>query len=248
MGVKLRRIRWRRCHRVIPSRFPPINLFERIADASDLDAIIELESRTNDRLRDASGEIALVPRDERVVGPGSGYVMAAFTHPSPSGGRFNAPHVGAWYAARRLSTALAETRHHREGFMRATKQGPMSLDMRVLESDVDARLYDIRGLQQQLPDVYAPDDYTASQALAASVRTAGGDGMAYDSVRECGGQCVAVFRPSRVRGCRSTAHVTYVWDGERVSDIYEKRALAELPAQPPSPVLPAEATPDFTDG
>jgi RES domain-containing protein len=243
VAIERRRIRWRPCYRAIPSRFPPVNLFERITDPADLEAVIELESLTNDRLRDAAGEIALVPPAERVVGPGSGYVMAAFTHPSPSGGRFNEANVGAWYAGRRLATAIAETKHHREGFMRATSQPPMELDMRILEAELDARLHDIRGQQQQLAAVYDPDDYTASQALAASLRAQGSDGIVYDSVRDPGGQCVAVFRPKRVRRCRSASHVTFVWDGERVSEIYEKRALPEYP--PPSPRQ--EATADFTD-
>jgi hypothetical protein len=235
LEIERRRIRWRPCYRIIPSRFPPVNLFERVTDAADLDAVIELESLTNDRLRDAVGDIALVPAGERVAGPGSGYVMAAFTHPSPSGGRFTAAHVGGWYAARRLTTAIAETRHHREAFLRATRQGPIELDMRVLEADLDARLHDIRGRRQHMAAVYDPDDYAASQALATSLRGKGSDGIAYDSVRDAGGQCVVLFRPNRIGSCRSASHLAYVWNGDRVSDVYEKRALPEYPTPAPAP-------------
>lgn len=218
-----RRIRWRKCYRIIPSRFPPIDLFERVASAEDLAAVHELESLTNDRLRDQVGEIQLVPPAERVAGPGAGYVMAAFTHPSPVGARFNDGQLGAYYAARELDTAIAETTYHRANFMRATKQPQMELDMRVLEAELDARLHDLRGLRGTLTDIYDPDDYSASQRLAAKLRDEGSDGIAYDSVRLDGGQCVAIFRPRRVRSCRASLHLTYVWDGTRIARVYEKR-------------------------
>lgn len=218
-----RRIRWKTCYRIIPSRFPPIDLFERVADPADIDAIIELESRTNDRLRDEAGEIALVPPAERVTGPGAGYVMAAFTHLHPSGGRFSDARHGAYYAARELETAVAETTFHRERFMGATAQPPMHLDMRVLEAELDARLHDVRGQRAERPSLYDPEDRTAAQAFARELRDAGSDGVAYDSVRRAGGQCVAAFRPRCVKRCRGTRHLTYVWDGHRIAEVYEKR-------------------------
>jgi hypothetical protein len=218
-----RRIRWRTCYRIIPSRFPPIDLFERVASAEDLAAVHELESLTNDRLRDQVGEIQLVAPADRVAGPGAGYVMAAFTHPAPAGGRFSDGRLGAYYAARLLDTAIAETTYHRTRFMRSTREPPMELDMRVLEAELDARLHDLRGLRETLTAIYAPDDYSASQRLAARLRTQGSDGIAYDSVRHEGGQCVAIFRPRRIRSCRASLHLTYVWDGTGMAQVYEKR-------------------------
>jgi hypothetical protein len=222
-----RRIRWRTCYRIIPSRFPPIDLFERVASAEDLAAVHELESLTNDRLRDQLGQIHMVPAAERVAGPGAGYVMAAFTHPAPAGARFNDGRLGAYYAARALETAIAESSYHRAKFMLATRERPMELDMRVLEAELDARLHDLRGRRDTLPDVHDPDDYGASQGLAARLRGEGSDGIAYDSVRHDGGQCVAIFRPRRIRSCRASLHLTYVWDGTRIAQVYEKR---EYPA------------------
>ena len=221
--VPRRRIRWQPCYRIIPSRFPPINLFERVAAPEDLDAVFELESLTNDRLRDEVGEIRLVPPAERVTGPGAGYIMAAFTHPHPAGARFSEGRQGAYYAARELPTAIAETAYHRRLFMLATSQPPMQLDMRVLEAALDGRLHDLRGVQQVRPDVYDPDDYAAGQRFARELRAAGSDGVVYHSVRRAGGQCAAVFRPRRLRDCRATRHLTYVWNGESIDVVYEKR-------------------------
>lgn len=223
-----RRIRWRTCYRIIPSRFPPIHLFARVAPADDWHALQALEALTNDRLRDESGAVTIVPPDERALGPGSAYLMAPFTHLSPTGARFSDARSGAYYAARTLATSVAETRFHRERFMRATSEPPMHLDMLVLEAGVDARMHDIRGRRVALHDVYDAANYGAGQRLARRLRESGSEGIAYDSVRHDGGECIAVFRPRRLHDCKATMQLAYVWDGDAISTVYEKREFGEL--------------------
>ncbi|HEX6938114.1 MAG TPA: RES family NAD+ phosphorylase [Longimicrobiales bacterium] len=221
--IPLREVVWRPCYRVIPSRYPPIDLFERVAPPEDWDALIELESQTNTRLRDEIGEIRLVPPEDRVVGPGAGYIMAAFTHVAPEGGRFHDGSYGAYYTARDRDTAIAESMWRRALFLARTSEPPMHLDMRLLEADLAGELHDLRGMAATLPEVYDPDDYRASQALARDLRRQGSPGIAYDSVRAPGGECAAVFRPRLLSRCRETRHLTYVWDGRRIAHVYEKR-------------------------
>jgi len=122
MGVTIdvARIRWRPSWRIVPSRFPPIQLFERVADPADLEAIAVIESLTNPRLREEIGELGLVPSGDRVSGPGSSVIMAAFTHLNPAGSRFTDGSFGVFYAAADMETAIAETKYHRERFLRAT--------------------------------------------------------------------------------------------------------------------------------
>ena len=90
--VPLVPLRWAPTYRLVPSRFPPIDLFERVAAPEDLEVVFAVESLTNPRLRQEAGEIALVPRDERVSGPGTSPIMAAFTHLNPYVSRFSAGH------------------------------------------------------------------------------------------------------------------------------------------------------------
>jgi hypothetical protein len=224
--IPVRRVHWRNAVRIIPSVFPPVNLFERVANPEDLDAVQAIESAYNPRLRDAVGDLSLVPRDERVVGPGAGYIMAAFTHVSPEGSRFSNGTYGVFYAAYRESTAIAETRFHRERFMRATKEARCELDMRVLGVTVRASLHDLRGMREILPDVYRPDDYTASQLLGGALRAGGSSGVVYDSVRQDGGKCIGAFRPRLLSHCRDWKHLRYVWDGARITDVFEVKRLA----------------------
>jgi hypothetical protein len=218
-------VRWQPCFRVISSRFPPIHLFERVAGAEDWEALYWLESLTNPRLRDDVGEIELVPREDRIFGPGASVIMAPFTHLNPEGSRFADDTFGAFYAAASLDTSIAETRYHREIFLRATRQRPLELDMRTYLCDVAASFHDIRGRRDRMPDIYDPDSYVASQKLARSLKLAGSNGVVFDSVRHTGGQCLAVYRPRLVQNCRQGTHLRYVWDGERISQVYALRVI-----------------------
>jgi hypothetical protein len=198
-----------------------------VTEPDDLEAIIDLESLTNPRLRDEVGDIRLVPAEDRVSGPGAGIIMAAFTHLNPQGSRFTEGGYGVFYAANDLDTAIAETTYHRERFMRATAQGRMDLDMRVHLVDLDGDLNDLRGLQAAYPLVYHNDNYAAGQHLARTLRNEGSNGLAYDSVRRTGGECVAVFRPRILANARQERSLCYVWDGSRIASVYEKRELGE---------------------
>lgn len=227
MGVKtpLHSVRWTPCWRIIPSRFPPIQLFERVTDPADLEAVLAVESLTNDRLRDEVGNLQLVPSAERISGPGSSHIMAAFTHVNPEGSRFSDGQYGVYYAANTLDTAISETIHHREQFLRATSQQPQELDMRVLVADLESTLHDIRGMQHELPDVYHQHEYAHAQVLGRSLRDEGSWGIIYDSVRHAGGECVGIFRPRALSQCRQERHLCYVWDGARISRWYRKSSL-----------------------
>jgi hypothetical protein len=218
-------VRWQPCFRVIPSRYPTIHLFERLADPADWDALYWIESLTNPRLRDEVGDIELVPREERAFGPGGSVIMAPFTHLDPAGSRFADGTFGAFYTAAHLATSIAETCHHREVFLRATREGPLELDMRSYLADVTARFHDIRGQRTQLPDIYDPDSYSSSQVLGRKLKRGGSNGIVYDSVRHPGGQCLAIYRPRLIQSLRQGVHLRYVWDGSRISRVYELRQV-----------------------
>jgi len=217
-------VRWQPCFRVIPSRYPTIHLFERIADPADWDALYWIESLTNPRLRDEVGDIELVPREERAFGPGGSVIMAPFTHLDPAGSRFADGTFGAFYAAEQLATSIAETSYHREVFLRATREGPLELDMRSYLADVAARFHDIRGKRTQMADIYDPDSYISSQVLGRKLKLSGSNGVVYDSVRHPG-QCLAIYRPRLIQNLRQGVHLRYVWDGSKISRIYELRQV-----------------------
>ncbi len=216
-------LKWRPSYRIIPSRYPPINLFERVADPADLEAVIWVESLTNDRLRDEIGELQLVAKEDRVTGPGTTPIMAAFTHRNPLGSRFSDGSYGVYYASKSQETAVYETIHHYQKFLGYSHEKPMELQMRVYLADLDAHLHDIRGMQQSHPQWYGKDDYGEAQRLGQQLRDDNAWGLVYDSVRHPGGECVAVFRPPVLAPCRQGAHLAYLWNGERITNVIERR-------------------------
>jgi RES domain len=224
--VARRPVRMAPCTRIVPSRLPTIHLFEQIADPADWEALYALESLTNPRIRDEIGQISLVPRADRVTGPNATVVMAPFTHVSPPGSRFADGTFGAYYAAESQATAIAETRYHRERFMRATREAPTELEMRCYLADVDCELHDIRGLRNERPELYDAESYAASQKFGRKLRTGGSNGIAFESVRRPEGACVAVFRPRLVQNVRQGMHLRYVWDGTQIVEVYELRVVA----------------------
>ncbi|MGI8706205.1 MAG: RES family NAD+ phosphorylase [Sphingomicrobium sp.] len=214
---------WCPCFRIIPSRFPPIGLFDAVADPGDLEAVFQIEAMTNDRLRDEAGDLALVAPDDRISGPGTTPIMAAFTHLNPEGDRFTDGSYGVFYASLTIETAIAETRHHRVRFLQATDEPAQELDMRVYSVDLNAELHDIRGMRESHPAFYHPTSYAVSQELAGRLRDEGSDGIVYQSVRDEGGECAGVFRPRLLTNCRQERHLCYVWDGTAIGTLYEKK-------------------------
>jgi hypothetical protein len=194
-----------------------------VTEPDDLEAIFALESLTNPRLRDEVGDLRLIAPEDRVSGPGASIIMAAFTHLNPEGSRFTDGAHGIFHAANDLDTAIAETKHDRERFMRATAQERMILDMRVYLVDLDGDLHDLRGRTAEYPLVYHNDNYAAGQHLGRMLRKAGSSGLAYDSVRHAGGECVAIFRPRLLSNARQERHLCYVWDGAKIASVHEKR-------------------------
>ena len=224
-SITARAVKFATCHRIVASRLPTIHLFERVAKPEDWDALYELESRTNPRLRNEVGDLSLVPVADRVAGPNASVVMAPFTHLAPQGTRFTDGRFGAYYAAESIDTAIAETRFHRENFLRATSQPPIELEMRCYLADVACELHDLRGRKAALPAIYDPASYADSQRLGRALREAGSNGIAFDSVRRDGGECVAVFRPRLVQNVRQGVHLRYAWDGHCIKDVYEIRVM-----------------------
>lgn len=222
--IPLSEVRWQPCFRIISTRFPTVSVFEEVADPADLEAVFAIESLTNERLRDEAGEIRRVAPEDRVTGPGSTFIMAAFTHVSPVGGRFTDETFGAYYAGRERETAIAESVHHRESFLRSMVSPPTELEMRVLRATLAAELHDVRGKESHA-ELYHEEDWEAPRALGKRLREEGSWGILYESVRREGGECAAVYRPSALSSCRPAEHLGYVWDGERISLIYEKRVV-----------------------
>lgn len=194
-----------RTYRLVPSCYPPIAAFEDVSSADELEAVMELEGWTNDRL--VAERLARLPRDQWAFArPNASIVMAAFLHAPETGTRFAGGQLGAWYAGTKVRTAIAEVAHHlrREAAFRRRRE--MRLQYRTYIARLAGSYVDVRGLFAQRPELYRPADYAASQAFGEGVRATGGAGIVYDSVRLRGGTNVVAYLPGNIRGVVQEAH------------------------------------------
>jgi hypothetical protein len=195
----------RPAHRLIPSQFPPIGLFDTVATAADLSVVMELVGWTNDRL--VAERIDRLPQNEWVYGaPNSSIVMAAFLHVARGGMRFNGPELGAWYAADDIRTAAAEVGHHLRREAAARNAATMSRTYRAYTATLLGDYLDITGQQPARRDVYASERYDASQRLGEDIRASGGAGLLYDSLRRRTGINVVAHRPRNIVDIVQTDH------------------------------------------
>lgn len=223
MEPRVTRLRWRKTHRIISTRHPPIDLFEDIADPAKWGAIASGETKSNARVATSIGRLELVPLNRRVGGAGASYVMAPFVHISPRfQGRFHDGAFGTYYAANSFKTAVAETTYHRARVYSDTNERPgWFSQFRELVGSIDTRVHDIRD-DEEFIDCLAPDSYVASQALARSLRAEGSNGIAYPSVRDPDGQCIAAFWPDVVSVPKQGRALAYHYDGECIDLIRDE--------------------------
>src|SRR5579872_506897 len=155
-------------HRLIPSRFPPVSLFDWAETPEELAQIAALEGLTNDRLLHEYGSLSLVKKEDWVSGEGSTPLMAAFTHPGPS--RFSDGGYGIYYAGLNLETAISETRYHREHFLRASSEAPCCIQMREYIARVEQALVNICDLEYG--HLLNPDmaEYPIAQSFGRSLK------------------------------------------------------------------------------
>jgi hypothetical protein len=214
--------------RLIPSRFPPIGLFDTVATAADLAAAMELAGWTNDRL--VAERVARLPREDWVHGrPNASIVMAAFLHVPPGGNRFNGPDLGAWYAAAAFPTAAVEVAHHLRREAVATSVPIMRRQFRCYQARLDGTFLDIRGERGSRPDAYDPVSYAASQVFGETARASGHAGIVWDSLRHAGGVCAVSFRPTTILDIVQTDHVEIT-----VTARAPRIEVRRLAAQPPT--------------
>lgn len=211
------RVLWRGAVRIIRSLYPPIDVFEDIADPADWPLLLSAEQKTNPRLMETIGALDLVPEGRRVGGAGASFLMAPFTHVSPDRpSRFGDGTFGVLYAGDRFEVALAETIYHHEQFMAQTgERAGWTSQFRELVFDIDGALADLRG--DGVPaGVLDPDDYGVSQALGRALKDGGGEGIVYPSVRHRAGEAAGLFYPDLATLPVQGRHLDYHWNGTRV--------------------------------
>lgn len=219
--VKLTR---RQGYRFIPSKYPPINLFDDVADADEFDTLYELQALTNPRLLNTAGDLNLLPRNEIPFGiTGCSYAVAPFTHVNPNGSRFSDGKFGVLYIADTLQTALKEVTYHQEKYWKNV-QGLKydTFTLRGLSCYFSGTLHDLMQIPTTDP-IYDATSYTQSHLVGIALKKAQSEGIQYRSVRNSETQaiCWGLFTPLYVHSIQQTQHMELVWCDGQVQKILE---------------------------
>lgn len=219
-------VRWQKAYRIIRSIYPPVDLFEDIADPSDWEALASIESKSNPRVWEQIGRLDLLPPARRVSGPGASYLIAPFVHISPDRpGRFTDGSWGVYSAGQSEEIAIREVAHHHGRAMLASNEvRGWTSQFRTLVNRIDLDLHDVR----DRAEFHAADSYAAPQMFAREMRASGSNGLLYRSVRSPGGECVAIFWPDLIPIPIQADHFDFHWDGARVDRVRNCRTGAIL--------------------
>ncbi|SBR49115.1 RES domain-containing protein [Halomonas sp. HL-93] len=216
-------------YRLIHSKFPPIGLFDDVADADEFEALYTLQALTNPRLRNEVGDLGLLPVDEIPFGiRGCSYATAPFTHVNPNGSRFSDGSFGVLYVADSLSAAIAEVKYHQQAYW----QKVPSLHFERFVFRGLKCVFDEGGCRDALTlarthAIYHPDAYHASRELGGELRRSASVGLRYHSVRYEGAICWALMTPQYVRDVIQTTHLEMIWNGS----IAQVNRLSAIPVQ-----------------
>lgn len=213
-------------YRLIHSRFPPIALFDDVADEAEFEALYQVQALTNPRLLAEAGNASLLPTKQIPFGiTGCSYAVAPFTHVNPDGSRFSDGSYGVLYLADEMQTALLEVQHHQQlywqnvpdlKFERFVFRG-LKVEFSVpKEPPVEHGLSAIH-FNDNHP-IYNANDYSAARSLGREIKQQKPLAtLHYKAVRRVSATCWALFSPKHVASVKQSQHYEMVWDTKKIS-------------------------------
>ena len=186
-----------------------------LADTEDeLALLAEIESATSGRLIAEERGLGALTADELVHGvPHARFINASFAYAKPREPmRFSPANRGAWYAALRVETCLAEVGHHLSKALGDAGDFNAVVEYVEMLASMSGLFVDLR------PVPYHPSldpdpavGYAAGNAIAAMARAEGHNGIIYPSVRHTGGTCIAALWPNVVQSVVQGAMYRLTW-------------------------------------
>jgi RES domain-containing protein len=201
--------------RLIPSRFPPVNVYEGLIANDRQDEIVAVENLTNPRLRSLSrlqqttqGDVSADPRLQN-------WNLAPFAYGNPDGSTFFGGDRPCLEVALERQTALAVSVAKRQTFMEATREAPIGLDMRMLCTPVNGTFWDLRDVSRLPSELDKKQRYELGAKMPEDAQ-----GILYHPVERPAGTCLVIVTGDVLQRSQQTVHFRYVWDGKRISQLY----------------------------
>lgn len=207
--------------RLVNSKYPPISLFDDVADPRSFDRLFAIQALTNPRIQNEVGNLNLITREEIPFGiNGCSYAVAPFTHVNPDGSRFSDGSYGMLYMADTLETAIKEVSYHQHNYWKNIEG--LKYDrfvMRGLSCSFDIGAGHDATMLPKTDPIYDPDSYAASRALGGVLKEVKSEALYYHSVRNENARCWGLFTPKGVRRIIQTAHHEFTWNQGQFSYI-----------------------------
>lgn len=207
-------------HNLIPSRFPPVEVYERIAGGRD-QLFKAIEEMTNPRVRERerlTRGLAVVDQDHPRF---KNWNHAPFVYANPDGARFYGADRNVVELAEELQTALAISVERREEFLRRTAEPPTFIEIRQIVRPVRGSYLDATGW-----DGIAERKQRLELGKMAVERQL--DGILFHPPERPTARCLVVLKAECLGRPLQGEHFKYVWNGERISVLYAFRTGIEL--------------------
>lgn len=203
--------------RLIPSRFPPVAVYEGIVANDDVEDLVKIENLTNPRLQ-AERRLAADSQSANLDSPRlQNWNLAPFAYSNPEGSRFFGADRQCLELADDPQTALAVSVQRRQVFLSRTNEAPIGLDVRMLKTPVKGAFLDFRHLSVDLPQ---EKRWAFGAAIPTIVDGVVVDGIIYHPPERSSAICIAVVRGECLQRSVQTVHYRYVWDGSRITKLY----------------------------
>ncbi|MBS0505259.1 MAG: RES domain-containing protein [Proteobacteria bacterium] len=202
-------------YRLIPSRFPPVNVYEGLIANDRLDDVYAAENLTNPRIRSFDRLAATRGGDASSDPSLQNWNLAPFAYGNPDGTLFFDEMRPCLELAGDRQTALAVSVARRERFLENTQEAPIGLDMRLLLHPVSGRFWDLRGIEPLI----AAEELKQRREIAAGMPDEA-QGILYNPPERPAGTSIAVITGDVLGRSVQTVHFRYVWDGRRIALLY----------------------------
>lgn len=216
-GVPLARDAFPRTVRLVTSARLRKAVMAPLADTQDeFDLLAEIEGATSGRLIAEERGSAGLRAAELVHGvPHARFINASFAYAKPrEPNRFNPAERGAWYAALAAETCVAEVGFHMTKALADAGDFDTTVEYGEMLASMAGVFVDLRESPGHASlDPNSAAGYPAGNALAASARANGYNGIIYPSVRQDGGTCVVALWPNVVQSVVQGAMYRLVWSG-----------------------------------
>lgn len=208
-------------YQLIPSRFPTIEVYERLGDADLQVAAKQLEARTNPRLAAIKTLESKPKPGDKAASQYQNWNHAPFAYKDPRGTHFLRETHGALELASDVETALAFALLRREEFLCSTSEVPMGLDMRMFTRRIAGKFSDLTKLDPNLSQA-------ERRKIGHQLHDAGAAGVLFLRPGFGNRRFLAVFDGAMLGRAVQGAHYRFVWDGRTIKSIYDFSSGSEI--------------------